>query len=130
MYSNAYASLFYKKSDYLPEDLVQAWHALVQLIEDGYDDVEPELDNDLDLREQIDILISDRALQQFEKDHRLFVGHIAPIDARLKEMIFDNPVYSNEVDKKWWQMIILKKGRSTYYEEIVRLYHIQIERVE
>lgn len=129
MYSDEYSSLFFKKSGYRPEELVKAWNSLVRSIEDGYDDLEPELDNDLDVREQIDSLIADGELRQFEHDHRQFIADITSIDVRLKQMIFDNPVYSNVVNKKWWQMIILKKGRSKYYEEILELYNIKIELV-
>lgn len=129
MYSEEYSILFYKRSDYRPEEKVIEWNSLVKSIEDGYNYVEPELDNDLYLRDEIDSLLADRELQQFEDDHRHFLGEIEAIDARLKQLVFDNPFYNHVTNKKWWQQIILKKGRSNYYNDVFKIYNIKIELV-
>lgn len=127
MYSDTFCSLFFQKSDFLPDDLIQAWNAVVQRIEQGYNDLEPELDHDLDLRDQVKVLTLDPDLQQIGKDHSRFIESIESIDLRLKQLIYDNPTYSDRANKQWWQLIILKKGRIKYYEDIWKLYQIQIE---
>lgn len=129
MYSEDYSALFYKKSSYRPDELTQAWNATIERIEQGYDDVEPELDYDLDLRSQIKSLMRDPDLQQMEDDHRFLQETIESIDLRLKALVFDNPFYPDHTNKEWWQRIILKKGRKRYYEDILKTYQIRIELV-
>lgn len=129
MYSDNYSKLFYQKSDGLPGDVIRQWAALVEVIEAGYDDVEPELDNDLSLRAQLEYLLNDTDLRQWPADHERFSGEIAALDARLQALLLENPFYRHHSGKMWWQLILLKKGGVKYCADIYKLYGIRIKQV-
>jgi hypothetical protein len=132
MFSDEYAQLFYRqsKNTCLPDELAADWDALVGIIENGYNDVEPELANDLYLRQDIQLLIDDQELGKYGHEHQQFCEMIMNTDKKLKQLIFNNPFYSDGTPRKWWEHIILKKGGAKYYKEIITLYKIEIELIK
>jgi hypothetical protein len=92
----------------------------------GFNDVEPELEHDLFMRDEIEGLIHDRELEAFP-DHKDFKKQIFEVDEKLKMLVFPNPNLKRSPDKKWWELIILKKGGPIYVKEIKDLYKIDVD---
>ena len=107
-----YETLFYNKTtkSYNPKEIIEAWASIVETVQDGYNDVEPELEHDLLIRNKIENLIEDQELKQFQ-DHEMFKNQIFELDDKLKNLIFINPKIKRRPDTKWLDFIILKKGR-------------------
>jgi hypothetical protein len=127
-----YNILFYRKSKeaYSSEkEMREEWDAIVSMIEEGYNYIEPELENDLFVRNDIELILLDKDLNLFEQ-HKFLKKIIFEIDNRLKKMIIDNPKISRKENSNWWENVLLVKGKEEYVNDIKNTYKIDIELVK
>jgi hypothetical protein len=105
-----------------PEVWIANWERLVTLIEEGYDDIPPELDNDIDIhRGSLNAFLHHISLQGFP-EHQQFVQAIDMLDNRFNEASFPHPE-RNAPASHWWYGRVMKKGTDEYiswFDEPIR----------
>ncbi len=83
-----------------PNDTIDGWHRLVESLNEGYDDVPPEFDSDIYIREWIEIFIIEKSLIPFP-EHIHFQECIKQIDFKFLEVTQVHPQHNTKKSKLW-----------------------------
>ncbi|MEO5673100.1 MAG: hypothetical protein ABIQ74_00500 [Chitinophagales bacterium] len=120
-YSNEYARAFGDLAErlfrvrFFPKEAVEGWRWLVNEVKNGYDDVPPEYDNDLDTtRDPLDTFLVDDTLNNFP-DHETFKQFIQQLDREFKELTQVHPKWEQD-RRKWWNNRVPKYAGREYVE--------------
>ena len=110
------------------EEMLECWAAFVELCKGGYGaygDVMEAYDNDISIRDAIEVMVEDAALQRMA-GFRWFFERVAATDARFKALL-QNDVAIKGDDAPWWRRGVLIYAATDYVAEIKRLYGIEVE---
>jgi hypothetical protein len=120
-YSEDYLSIFsalaerIERNKLLPTDIINRWNNLVEQIENGYDNIHPELDNDLDtFRDPVFTFILDDELNLLP-EHDQFKIIIKQIDERFINCTQVHPDWTVD-SRKWWENRIPLKAKKKYID--------------
>jgi len=102
-YARAFADLAESqfKERMFPNDLLDNWYSLVNVIQNGYNDVPPEFDNDVDsARSYLDYFLNDEKLNSYP-EHKLFSEYVLQTDKKFIEAT-QTSHQINIDSNKWW----------------------------
>ena len=116
-YGEAFIALSKRMGAEYPETpylAIEEWTDLVEQIKSGYQSIQSELENDLELiREPIETFLVDPYLNQFI-DHQEFKRQIENLDKEFLSISFEHPNWNKNENFKWWSNRILKYGSKEY----------------
>jgi len=106
-----------------PQYYIDEWKEFVDwCVEYGYSYSYFEFDEDTIVRDEIEPLLYDQDLADFE-EHKYFVSQVDIIDNNLKSIAHSYLI----VKRPWWKTIILKYGCNAYTANVKQLFDADIE---
>ncbi len=115
----------HNKKELSPSSLVTLWDEFVSECEDIYGWTIYEFDNEIGIRDCIDIILNEKEMYIFP-EFKEFKSLIDSIDRRFNDLLQKNN-YRTEVGNKWWRKGILKFAGEEYCSDIFNLYGIIVE---
>ncbi|MCL7752442.1 hypothetical protein MPF13_01625 [Polaribacter sp. Z022] len=112
------------KSRYGYSDLINMWEQFTEECIEGYGWNIYEYDNDVSIRELIELVISNEKLK-LSKEHKYFKKKIHNIDDKLKLLFFDE--VKRNTGKFWWNRGILKEAGEEYMNDLQDEYNVKIK---
>jgi hypothetical protein len=109
-------------------DLLEWWHSFVGQCEGGYRWTIYELDDELSVRDYIEVLLTDPVVAKFE-EFASFAERVAELDKRFKALLkvgITRPASS----QTWWRQGILRFAGDEYRSDIANQYSIPVEPAE
>lgn len=98
-----------------PKDLLEVWRDFVEKVEDGYDDIPPEYDNDLNCaRDYLQVFLDDNLLSMFP-EHDLFKSITKELDFRFIKNTQVSPLQVVK-DNQWWDNRIPLRATKEYVD--------------
>ncbi len=95
-----------------PCEAIDGWAGLIEEIEDGYNWIPAELDNDLDLsRADMDLILKCRELNGYE-EYEKFVTIIERLDERFRQLSAEYASFPDNLP--WYRRRVLKKAGPAY----------------
>lgn len=111
---------FEDNAHYTHYGLLEGYEGLIESLSKEYDWNIEEFDNDIFIREVIEVILVSKSLKIYN-EYDEFQNRIMELDQKLKEISYP---YIRQHDKKWWENIILKNGGPTYNEDVFMNYGI------
>ena len=107
-----------------PAGMVRAWEALVEQLEEGYDDYIDEYWNDLSIRDAIEAVLSDPRLARYPQLGE-FRRNIERLDERFRPLLKEEPQIGEPGDP-WWRRHVLAEAGADFARDVWELYEIEI----
>jgi hypothetical protein len=104
--------------------MVRAWEALVEQLEEGYDDYIDEYWNDLSIRDAIEAVLSDPRLARYPQLGE-FRRNIERLDERFRPLLKEEPQIGEPGDP-WWRRHVLAEAGADFARDVWELYEIEI----
>lgn len=107
-----------------PAILVEDWETFTRECEDGYNWTIYEYDNEIRVREKIELLLTSPELRGYEEFQELFLK-VTSIDTRMKALFM--PQFSRKNKRYWWEQGVLKYAGKEYAEDINQTYGLEVK---
>ena len=107
-----------------PSSLISDWDLFVNLCEIGFNFGLDEYENDVRVREWIELIISDTNLCNF-KELNTFLEMVEVIDNRLKNIFIPNVLLSGR--RYWWEQGVLSFAGEKYARDLKNRYNILVK---
>ena len=107
-----------------PALLVEMWEQFVEVCEEGYAWGLVEFDEDVFVREALEVLLVDETLNRFPEFDEV-VHAIRYLDGRLRKVILTGVERSD--GRFWWQRLVLSYACSAYADGIADRYGFAVE---
>jgi hypothetical protein len=103
----------------------EAWVALVDECEEGYNWCISEFNNDISVRDRIELVLSREDLLRIPAVEHLRAV-VGSVDGRFRALL-RNDVNNKNGDAPWWRRGVLKYAGEEYAQDVRSLYGIEIE---
>lgn len=106
----------------LPVRLIETWRSFVEQCRNGYHMCIYEYDNDISIREAIQLVIDNDNLKKY-REYGIFCETIFAIDQKFRELLL---AQTRDDRTTWWEKGILKTGQDEYATDIKEIFGIEI----
>jgi len=105
-----------------PFKLLDIWQSFADSLNHGYQMSIYEYDNDLSVRDAIDLILKTENLKQYP-EYESFQSSVEDIDRKFKSMLSDKQFRTDKT--LWWQRGILMNRSGEYAADVTELYRIE-----
>jgi hypothetical protein len=106
-----------------PAQMISAWSEFVEDCEEIYNWGLFEFDNDIAVRDAIDLLLQAETLKGFQ-EYIIFKEQVEKIDLKYKDLLLST--FFRDEQKKWWKKGILQYAGEEYSEDILKRYNVSV----
>jgi hypothetical protein len=107
----------------LPTTLIEAWDQFVEFCEAGYGDILDEFTFDRWVRQQIEVVLQDEGLREFEQ-MRWVEEQVQEIDERYRALLLDQILFP---DLPWWGATFPRYAGPRMAAELLSTYGLTVE---
>lgn len=111
-----------------PEEILNDWNRFVFLCEEGYDDNQPEYDNDISDRSALEKALNDPVLNGFAEIERLR-REVHAADERFRGLLHERP-RRDPASSPWWYAYVPRFAGRECAEDMHRMHGLNIRVVE
>lgn len=104
-----------------PSNLIDHWKQVYFEFKDGYNESLYFLDQDLYVRDQIELLLSQEELYRFEEFQEV-VRQLKYYDDEIKKVLLLDIIGNDKLSLKWWHRCLPRFATADFIDEVKRQY--------
>lgn len=109
-----------------PHGLLDMWEGFVKSCEAGYSMGIYEYDNDLSVRNVIELVLQNDTLKNYA-EYKNFIQNVFIIDSKFKKLL-SNEFFRSEKEH-WWNRGVLLEAEEEYIEDIKEIYGFNVKNI-
>ncbi len=109
--------------DVSPAALLEDWRSFVDFCETGYSFSIYEYDNDIECRNQIELILTAPELQQYPQLHE-YASNVELVDRKFKDLLMTEVAIPGTF--KWWEQGVLRYAGKELASDLYSRYGISI----
>lgn len=113
--------------DVSPAALLEDWRSFVAFCEMGYSFSIYEYDNDIECRNQIELILTSPELQQYPQSSE-YAANVELVDRQFKDLLMAEVVVSGSF--KWWKKGVLRRAGKELASDLYNCYGIVVSVID